>query len=45
MQLKEKDVVWKEICNKYNQSTLIFQDINNYHKYINNIKIIAYDII
>ncbi|KYN50415.1 hypothetical protein ALC57_00052 [Trachymyrmex cornetzi] len=31
--LKEKDLVWKEICNKYNQSTLISQNVNNYHKY------------
>lgn len=25
--LKDKDVAWNEICNKYNQSTLITQEV------------------
>lgn len=27
--LKEKDVAWNEICTKFNESTLIFQEVRN----------------
>lgn len=33
--LKDKDFAWNEICNKYNQSTLISQEVkNDNYKYI-----------
>lgn len=37
--LKEKDVAWSEICNKFNQSTLISQEVINNYVYVHiNIK-------